>query len=137
MHPLAFTSISTCEEPGPAPFCFVTIDPSGRVITTWDARTLEQVGKFRPEGMPRLLGAGLTRDGNTLATIAADHSVTIWSPTTNKPLATFFDQSPVVAYCYADDVMSLKKPVLKLYDDFWNLVAPLVPPRAAATPPAK
>ena len=137
MLPLAFTSISTCAEPSPGPFRFVTIDPSGRVITTWDARTLEQVGKFRPEGMPRLLGAGLTRDGNTLATIAADHSVTIWSPTTNKPLATFFDPSPVVAHCFADDVMSLKKPVLKLYDDFWNLVAPLVPPRAAATPPAK
>src|SRR5262249_6601507 len=37
MRPLAFTSISTCAEPGPEPLRFVTIDASGRVITTWDA----------------------------------------------------------------------------------------------------
>jgi RNA polymerase sigma factor (sigma-70 family) len=137
MLPLAFTSIGTCAEPGPEPFRFVTIDSSGHVVTTWDARTLEQVGQFRPEGMPRMLGACLTRDGQTLATIAADRSLTLWSATSKKPLATFYDPSPVVARCFAEDVPTLKQPVLQLHDDFWNLVAPLVPKRAAATPPAK
>jgi RNA polymerase sigma factor (sigma-70 family) len=129
MRPLVFTSISTCAEPGPEPVRFVTIDVAGRVVTTWDASTLNRVGTFRPEGTPRLLGASLTRDGKTLATIASDRSVTLWSTGSNKPLATFYDPSPVVARCFAEDVTSLKKPVLQLYDDFWKVVAPLVPAR--------
>ena len=137
MLPLAFTSIGTCAEPGPEPFQFVTIDSTGHVVTTWDARTLEQAGQLRPAGTPMLLGACLTRDGQTLATIAADRSLTLWSATSKKPLATFYDPSPVVAHCFAEDVPTLKQPVLQLHDDFWNLVAPLVPPRAATTPPAK
>jgi RNA polymerase sigma factor (sigma-70 family) len=130
MRPLAFTSISTCAETGPDPFHFVTLDASGRVITIWDARTLEQVKIFRPEGTPRLLGAGVTRDGKLLATIGADRSVALWFASSNKPLATVYEPSPLVARCFAEDVTSLKKPVLQLYDDFWKVVAPLVPARA-------
>ncbi|HEV3164179.1 MAG TPA: sigma-70 family RNA polymerase sigma factor, partial [Isosphaeraceae bacterium] len=48
---------------------FVTIDPAGRVVTTWDVETLKPIGTFRPEGAPRLLGAGLSKDGKTLVTI--------------------------------------------------------------------
>jgi RNA polymerase sigma factor (sigma-70 family) len=129
MRPLVFTSISTCAEPGPEPVRFVTVDVSGRVVTTWDASTLNRVGTFRPEGTPRLLGASLRRDGKTLATIASDRSVTLWSIGSNKPLATFYEPSPVAASCFATDVTSLKKPVLRLYDDFWKDVAPLVPAR--------
>ncbi len=131
MRPLTFTSISTCDEPGPEPLRFATIDVSGRVVTTWDAATLERVGTFRPEGTPRLLGACLTRDGKTLATIAADRSVTLWSTGSNKPVATFYEPSPVAAGCFATDVTSLKGPVLRLHDDFWKLVAPLMPARAS------
>jgi RNA polymerase sigma factor (sigma-70 family) len=130
MRPLAFTSISTCAEPGPDPVRFVTIDAAGRLVTTWDASTLEQVGIFRPEGTPPLLGAGLTRDGKTLATIAADRSVTIWSAPAHKRLATLYESSPVAASCFATDVPFMKQPVLRLMDDVWNAVAPLVPARA-------
>ncbi|MGP0068652.1 MAG: sigma-70 family RNA polymerase sigma factor [Isosphaeraceae bacterium] len=127
MRPLVFTSVSTCAEPGPEPLRFVTIDVAGRAITTWDASTLEKVGTFRPEGTTPLLGAGLTRDGKLLATIAADRSVTVWFAGSHKPLATLYGLSPVAASCFADEVTGLKKPVLRLRDDFWKDLAPLVP----------
>jgi RNA polymerase sigma factor (sigma-70 family) len=127
MRPLLFTSISSCAEPGPGPLQFATIDVSGRTVTTWDARTLEQVMVFRPEGTPRLLGACVTGDGKTLATIAMDRSVTLWSAGSSKPLATFYQPSPVAARCFADDVQLPKKPVLQLYGDFWKIVAPVLP----------
>jgi WD40 repeat protein len=127
MRPLLFTSISSCAEPGPGPLCFATIDVSGRTVTTWDARTLEQVTVFRPEGTLALLGACVTGDGKTLATIAADRSVTLWSAGSSKPLATFYEPSPVAAGCFAHDVELPKKPVLQLYGDFWKIVAPVMP----------
>ena len=55
------------------------------------------VGTFRPEGTAKLLGAGLTRNGKTLATIGDDRSVTLWVVGENKPLAKFHAPSPLVA----------------------------------------
>ena len=66
-------------------------------MTTWDATTLEQIGVIRPEGAAKLLGAGITRDGKTLATIAEDRSVTLWSLALNSAFATLRPPSPVVA----------------------------------------
>ncbi len=127
IRPLAFTSISTCAEPGPEPLHFVTIDVAGRVITSWDAATLEPAGAFEPEGTAKLLGAGRTRDGKLLATIAGDHSVTIWSASSKKPLATFFEPLTMAKRCFAEDLNWLKGPRLRLNDEFWQAAAPLLP----------
>jgi RNA polymerase sigma factor (sigma-70 family) len=129
MRPLLFTSISSCAEPGPDPVRFVTVDANGRSVTTWDAKTLERVAVFHPDGTARLIGAGVTADGKTLATIAADRSVTLWAMASNRPLATLYDPSPAAACCFAEDVNLPAKPVLRLTSDFWKIVAPLVPTR--------
>jgi WD40 repeat protein len=129
MRPLLFTVISSCAEPGPDPVRFVTVDAIGRSVTTWDAKTLERVAEFHPDGAARLIGAGLAADGKTLATIAADRSVTLWATSSHKPLATFYDPSPAAACCFAEEVNLPAKPVLRLMSDFWKIVAPLVPSR--------
>jgi hypothetical protein len=103
MRPLLLAAIGSCAEAGHDPVRFATIDTSGRFVTTWDAATLKQVGTFRPEGAAKLLGAGLTRNGKTLATIGEDRSVTLWVVGENKPLATFHAPSPLVARCFVDD----------------------------------
>jgi hypothetical protein len=40
----------------------------------------------------------------------------------------------VVGRGFAKDVKSLKEPVIQLEDDFWKVVAPIVPASAAKSP---
>jgi hypothetical protein len=112
------------------PTRFVTVDVKGAEVTTWDAETLNPISTFRPEGMPRLIGAGLSSDSKVLATIAEDHSVTLWDPSTKKPFATFRSPSRLLETVFVDDqVQSLHKPVLQLHEHFWNVVqAEIAPP---------
>ena len=128
MRPLLFTDISTCAEPGPDPIRFATTDVQGRFVTMWDATTLQPIGEIRPEGTSKLLGAGITRDGRTLATIAEDRSVTLWSLAKNSAFATLRPPTPVVARCFVDDRSSPSAPVLQLDGPFWESVKALVPP---------
>jgi RNA polymerase sigma factor (sigma-70 family) len=127
MRPLFFSSMSTCAEPGPDPVRLTTIDVAGRAVTIWDAETLAEVAVLRPEGSARMLGAGLSHDGKTLATICGDRSVTLWSMASRKRLASFYEPSPMVARCFPDDVKDLNAPVLRLNEDFWQTVAPILP----------
>jgi RNA polymerase sigma factor (sigma-70 family) len=127
MRPLASTSMTTRREQGGAPPRFVTIDVAGRVITSWDFATLEPVGSFRPEGTAKLLGAGLSPDGKTLATIADDRSVTLWSASSNKRVVTLQEPSPIVAGCFPKDGSSRQRERLLLDNHFWDAVAPLLP----------
>ena len=128
MRPLLLTAIDTCAEGGSDLIRFATIDTSGRFVTTWDAATLKQVGTFRPEGTAKLVGAGVTRNGKTLATIGDDRSVTLWVVGENKPVATLHPPSPVVARCFVDDQRWWEQqPTLQLDDRFWEIVAPLMP----------
>jgi WD40 repeat protein len=134
MRPLLLAAIGSCAEAGPDPVRFATIDTSGRFVTTWDAATLKQVGTFRPEGAAKLLGAGLTRNGKTLATIGEDRSVTLWVVGENKPLATFHAPSPLVARCFVDDQHWWQQPTVQLDDRFWEIVAPLLPAPTSTKP---
>ncbi len=128
MRPLLFTDISTCAEPGPDPIRFATTDVQGRFVTMWDATTLQPIGEIRPEGASKLLGAGITRDGRTLATIAEDHSVTLWSLAKNSAFATLRPPTPVVARCFVDNPSSPSTAILQLDGPFWESVKALVPP---------
>jgi len=130
MRPLVFSDMSTCAPPGPQPIRFVTIDTNGRFVTTWDATTLDSVGVFRPEGTAKLLGAGLTRNGRTLATIAEDRSVTLWAVAQNQAFATLRPPSPLAAQCFVDEFKSSKTPTLRLDGRFWEPIKPLIPPES-------
>ena len=82
---------------------FVTVDVKGAEVTTWDAETLNPIATFRPEGSPRLIGAGLSSDGKTLATIAEDHSVTLWDASRNQAFATVRSPSRLLETVFVDD----------------------------------
>ncbi len=108
---------------------FATVDVAGRVVTLWDAKTLEPVGTIRPEGSPRLIGAGLSKDGRTLATIGEDHSVTLRDAADGKPFATLRPPTPPIAGVFGDAI-SGDKPVLHIDAPFWEGVKFLLPPEA-------
>jgi RNA polymerase sigma factor (sigma-70 family) len=126
MRPLLFTDISTCAEPGPDPIRFATVDVKGSFVTIWDAATLKPFGVIRPEGAAKLIGAGMTRNGKTLATIAEDRSVTLWAVADSKAFATLGLPSPLVAQCFVDDKLSTTGP-LRLDGRFWEKVGPILP----------
>jgi RNA polymerase sigma factor (sigma-70 family) len=127
MRPLFFSDFSTCEEPGAAPIRFATVDANGRFVTMWDAITLKSIGVIRREGEVKLIGAALTRDGRTLATIAEDRSITLWAVADKKVFATFRPPSPLVAQCFVDDVRFSSTPPIRLDSRFWEIVKPLLP----------
>jgi len=109
---------------------FVTVDVKGAEVTTWDAETLNPIATFRPEGTSRLIGAGLSSDGKTLATIAVDRSVTLWDASRNQAFAILRSPSRLLETVFVDDeVKSLKKPVLQLHEHFWNVVQAEIAPR--------
>jgi hypothetical protein len=112
---------------------FATIDVAGKAVTLWDSKTLEPVATIRPEGSPRLIGAGLSKDGRTLATIGEDHSVTLRDASEGKPFATLRAPTPVIARVFVDAKWS-DRPLLQLDDPFWDSVKILLP---AAPEPAK
>ncbi len=82
---------------------FVTVDVKGTEVTTWDAETLNPIATFRPVGTPRLIGAGLSTNGKTLATIAEDHSVTLWDANTNQAFATLRSPSRLLETVFVDN----------------------------------
>jgi hypothetical protein len=125
MRPLFFTEQSGAKQ-------FATIDLGGHVVTTWDATTLEPVGTLRPEGVQELLGAGLSLDGKTLATIEADHSVTLWDTAANQRYATLRPPSRVINRVFLDQVQLWTPPcpTVSLDRRFWEIVQPLQPARA-------
>ena len=115
-------------EAGPDPIRFATIDASGRLVTTWDAATLERIGTLRPEGTARIIGACISKNGTTLATIGEDRSVSLWVVGEYKPLATFHSPSPIVARWFVNDQNWWKQqPTLQCDERFWEIIAPLVP----------
>ena len=117
---------------------FVTVDVKGAEVTTWDAESLNPIATFRPEGTPRLIGAGLSSDGKILATIAEDHSVTLWDASRNQAFATVRSPSRLLQTVFVDDeVKSLKKPVLQLHEHFWNVVQAGIAPPVPDVKPAK
>lgn len=106
----------------------VTVDHDGRGVTTWDLATLDSVGTFRPEGSPKLVGAGLTPDGKVLATIGDDHSVTLWDAATHRSFATLKSPARVLARVFVTDPkLYPDRPTLQLDARFWELVQPLLP----------
>jgi WD40 repeat protein len=106
---------------------FATVDVTGQVVTLWDSKTLEPVGTIRPEGSPKLIGAGLSRDGRTLATIGEDHSVALRDAADGKPFAILRPPTPPIARVFVEANWT-KKPVLQLDDPFWEGVKSLLPP---------
>jgi RNA polymerase sigma factor (sigma-70 family) len=117
---------------------FVTVDLTGAQVTTWDAETLNPIATFRPQGTSRLIGAGLSSDGKTLATIAEDHTVTLWDTSTKQAFATLRSPSRLLQTVFVDnEAKSLKKPVLQLHEHFWNVVQAELAPRVAEVKPAK
>jgi RNA polymerase sigma factor (sigma-70 family) len=132
MRPLLRTPINQCAEPGPDPIRFATIDAPNRTVTTWDAATLTQVASFRPEGSAKLVGAGVAKDGKTLATIGEDRTVTLWVVGDTRPLATFHAPSSLVNRCFVDDQHWWPhQPTVQLDERFWEIVAPLLPASVA------
>jgi RNA polymerase sigma factor (sigma-70 family) len=114
-----------------------TIDPAGNTVTLWDLGRLEPVGTLRPGGVVRFLGAALSDDERTLATIGEDRSVTLWDAAAQKPLATLWPPSPPATRVFPDDLKTSDKPMVKLDDPFWESVRSLVPaaPKAEAERP--
>ena len=109
---------------------FVTIDTDGRVVTTWDAKTLAPIGEFRPGGTPRLFGAALSPDGKTLMTIGEDRSVMLWDPGTGQAFATLRPPSALVARVFVDSFKSSNLPTVQADERFWKIVQSFAPPRA-------
>jgi hypothetical protein len=108
---------------------FVTVDVKGAEVTTWDAESLNPIATFRPEGTRRLIGAGLSSDGKSLATIAEDHSVTLGDASRNQPFATLRTPSRLLETVFVDDqAKSLHKPVLQFHEHFWNVVRDEIAP---------
>ena len=118
MRPLGFATVGGR---------FATIDTAGRVVTVWDAKTLEPVGSITPEGSTRLIGAGLSKDGRTLATIAEDRSVTLRDSSDGKPFATLRAPSPPVARVFEAWPTSTDRPPLPLDGPFWDAVKSVLP----------
>jgi WD40 repeat protein len=109
---------------------FVTIDAAGRSVTTWDATTLEPIGSFRSDEGPRLIGAGLSGDGKTLATVGEDRSVTLRDVASKQPYATLRPPSGLVVRVFPDDPGARfwpDTPTLQLDPKFWESVRPLAP----------
>jgi len=107
---------------------FATVDVGGHIVTIWDAKTLEPVAKVRPDVYPKLVGAGLSKDGRTLATLGADRSVTLRDAATGKPFATLMDPSPAIAGVFIDDETWTYRLVFQLDEPFWERVKSLLPP---------
>ena len=63
---------------------------AGRVVTIRDTKTLDIVATWEMKGPKRLLGAGLSEDGTLLATLAEDHSVSLWRRTRSRNSPRFF-----------------------------------------------
>ncbi len=119
------------------PVCFIeeggrfpTVDLAGRAVTLWDSKTLEPVGTIRPEDSPRLIGAGLSKDGRTLATIGEDRSVTLRDATSGKSFAALRPPTPPIVRVFNKEEWSATL-VLQLDDPFWAGVKFLLPPDPA------
>jgi WD40 repeat protein len=107
---------------------FVTVDVAGRVVTTWDTKTLEKVDTWAAQGPERLIGAGLSPDGSMIATIAEDHSVTLRQADTKQEFARLRPPSRQLGSVFVDNqANALHKPVLALHPSFWNVVKDLAP----------
>jgi RNA polymerase sigma factor (sigma-70 family) len=107
---------------------FVTVDSAGRVVTTWDAKTLEKVDSWEVKGSERLMGAGLSPDGAILATIAEDHTVTLRQADTKQEFARLRPPSRQLGSVFVnDEVKALRRPVLQLHPHFWTVVKDLAP----------
>lgn len=107
---------------------FATVDVAGKVVTLWNLKTLEPVATIRPEGLPRLIGAGLSKDGKTLATVGEDHSVTLVNVTDRKPFATLSPPTPPIRLVVVEAKLP-NGPFLHLQLDkrFWKGVQFLIP----------
>jgi hypothetical protein len=106
---------------------FATVDNAGKVVTLWDLKTLEPVGTIRSDGSPRLIGAGLSKDGKTLATIGEDHSVTLRDAADGKPFATLQTPTPPIARVFLEKQTWTDQQILELDDTFWASVRFLIP----------
>jgi RNA polymerase sigma factor (sigma-70 family) len=105
-----------------------TTDVAGETMTLWDVRRLEPVGKLRCEGSAHWLGAALSEDERTLATICDDRSVTLWDAATQKPLATLRAPSPPAVRVFPDDLETPSdKPTVRFDELFWESVRILLP----------
>jgi RNA polymerase sigma factor (sigma-70 family) len=117
---------------------FVTVDLAGRALTIWDAKTLEKKDTWQVKKPERLIGAGLSPDGTILATIAQDHSVTLWQAESKQEFARLGASSRQLGSVFVDrEVKSLKSPVLQLHPSFWNVVKDLAPAEKEARPKAE
>ena len=110
---------------------FATVDLDGRVVTLWDTRTLEPAATIRPDDPTRIIGAGLSKDGKTIATIDEDRTVTLREADGGKPFATLRAPCPPILRVFVDEP-GIGRPMLQLDDPFWESVKPLIPGLAAA-----
>ncbi|MCA1684408.1 MAG: hypothetical protein LC745_00175, partial [Planctomycetia bacterium] len=111
---------------------FVTVAKGGRGVTTWDLTTFEPVGTLAaPEGTPRWIGAGLSGDGKTLATVGEDRALTLYDQATRQPYATLRPPSRLLVRVFPDTTLGSDKPALQLDDAFWRSVVPLEPETTA------
>jgi RNA polymerase sigma factor (sigma-70 family) len=112
----------------------LSVDREGKTVTMWDLGKLEPAGSFRPEGVARVVGAGLSKDARVLATVSDDRSVTLWEIPSKRPFATLRSPSKALNSVFDDNACKLlKQPVLRLDDRFWETAGLLAP----ATDPDK
>ncbi len=108
----------------------VTVSTDGRVVTTWDEKSLASADRFElpGPGAKPLIGAALSPDGGTLVTIADDRTLSLWDVATRQPFATVRPPSQLCASVFNDDASPLfKRPVLQINEHFWENITPLKP----------
>ncbi len=105
---------------------FATVDVAGKVVSIWKLKTLDLAATIKLEGSPRLIGAGLSKNGKTLATVGEDHSVTLRNAIDGSPFATLRPPSPPIRLVVVES-KAINSPHLQLDADFWDSVRFLIP----------
>lgn len=105
---------------------FATVDVAGKVVSIWKLKTLDLTATIKLEGSPCLIGAGLSKNGKTLATVGEDHSVTLRNAIDGSPFATLRPPSPPIRLVVVES-KAINSPHLQLDADFWDSVRFLIP----------
>lgn len=108
---------------------FITIDSGHRVVTVWDAVSLEAVATLRAEAV---VAAGLSGDGKTVVTFrfGPEPFAELWDVASGRLFATLRPPSPIAAEVFAGEGKGLNKSKVDRGARFWEVVRSLAPTAA-------